>query len=132
MPSRAGRRPSTASAFCGKRASHSQGFDRAQKAIRLCKCGKQRTLPTFAQPPRLRNTSTPNQNRRLHKRLDTTAIRYLLGHQREEFLVIHGPEKVSEIRIDNPLRPALYLFPHFAQSVLRRSPSPISEAGIIE
>jgi hypothetical protein len=25
-----------------------------------------------------------------------------------------------------------YLFPYFAQSVLRRSPSPISEAGIIE
>jgi hypothetical protein len=55
-----------------------------------------------------------------------------LGHQREEFLVIHGPEKVSEIRIDDPLGPALYLFPHFAQSILRRSPSPISEAGIIE
>jgi hypothetical protein len=61
-----------------------------------------------------------------------SAIRYLVGHQREKFLVIHGPEKVSEIRIDDPLRPALYLFPHFAQSVLRRSPSPISEAGIIE
>jgi hypothetical protein len=29
----------------------------AEKAIRLCKCGKQRTLPTFAQPLRLRNTS---------------------------------------------------------------------------
>src|SRR5277367_4269062 len=29
----------------------------AQKEIRLCKCGKQSTLPTFAQPPRLRNTS---------------------------------------------------------------------------
>jgi hypothetical protein len=25
-----------------------------------------------------------------------SAIRYLVGYQREEFLVIHGPEKVSE------------------------------------
>src|SRR5207253_10522947 len=41
-------------------------------------------------------------------------------------------EKVSEIRIHDPLRPALYLFPNFAQGVLRRSPSPISKAGIIE
>src|SRR5229473_211604 len=32
----------------------------------------------------------------------------------------------------DPLRPALNLFPHFAQRILRRSPSPISEAGIIE
>src|SRR6516164_9307493 len=60
------------------------------------------------------------------------AIRYSRGHQREQFLVIHGPEKVSEIRIYDPLRPALYLLPHFAQGVLRRSPSPISKAGIIE
>src|SRR5580704_14387830 len=61
-----------------------------------------------------------------------SSIRYALGDQREELLVIHGPEKVSEVRIHDPLRPALNLFPHFAQRILRRSPSPISEAGIIK
>jgi hypothetical protein len=45
--------------------------------------------------------------------------------------VIHRPEKVPEICIHNPLRPALDLF-RFAQCVLRRSPSSISKAGIIE
>jgi hypothetical protein len=72
---------------------------------------------------------------RLEHRLDEAehaAIRYPLGYQREKLLVIHGPEKVSEVRIHDPLRPALNLFPHFAQRILRRSPSPISEAGIIE
>jgi site-specific DNA recombinase len=72
---------------------------------------------------------------RLEHRLDEakhSAIRYPLGYQREEFLLVHGPEKISEIRIHDPLRPALDLFPHFAQRILRRSPSPISEAGIIE
>ena len=72
---------------------------------------------------------------RLEHRLDKakhSAIRYPLGYQREKLLVIHGPEKVSEIRVHDPLRPALNLFPHFAQRILRRSPSPISEAGIIE
>src|SRR5438874_2582524 len=60
------------------------------------------------------------------------AVCYSLGYQREEFLVIHGSEKISEIRIHDPLRPASYLFPYFAQGVLCRSPSPISKAGIIE
>jgi hypothetical protein len=46
--------------------------------------------------------------------------------------MVRGPEEVSEIRIHDPLRPALYLFPHFAQGILRGSPSPISEASIIE
>jgi hypothetical protein len=33
-----------------------------QKSIRLCKCAKQSTLPTFAQPPRRpRNIPKPNQ-----------------------------------------------------------------------
>jgi hypothetical protein len=64
----------------------------------------------------------------LEHRLDEakhSAIRHSLGDQREEFLVFHGPEKISEIRIDDPLGPALYLFPHFAQGVLRRPPSSI-------
>ncbi len=60
------------------------------------------------------------------------AVGYSLGYQREEFFMVRGPEEVSEIRIHDPLRPALYLFPHFAQGILRGSPSPISEASIIE
>jgi len=31
------------------------------------------------------------------------AVRYSLGYQGEEFLVVHGPEKVSEVRIHDPL-----------------------------
>jgi hypothetical protein len=33
--------------------------------------------------------------------------------------MVRGPEEISEIRIHDPLRPALYLFPHFAQGILR-------------
>src|SRR6266436_4387313 len=47
------------------------------------------------------------------------AVCYSLGYQREEFLVIYGSEKISEIRIHDPLRPALYLLPNFAHGVLR-------------
>ena len=61
-----------------------------------------------------------------------SAIRYPLGHQREKFFVIDGPEKISEVRIHDPLRPALDLFPNLAQCILCRSPSPISEASIVE
>jgi hypothetical protein len=71
----------------------------------------------------------------LEHRLDEakhSTICYSLGDQREELLVIHRPKEISEICVHNPLRPALYLLPDFAQRVLRRSPSPISEAGIIE
>src|SRR6267378_814994 len=57
---------------------------------------------------------------------------YSLSYEREKLLVIHGPEKISEIRVHDPLRPALDLFPGLAQRVLRRSPSPISQAGSIE
>ena len=71
----------------------------------------------------------------LERRLDEakrSAIGYSLSYQREKLLVIHGPEKVSEVCIDDPLRSTLDLFPDFAQRVFRRSPSPIAEAGIIE
>jgi hypothetical protein len=61
-----------------------------------------------------------------------SAIRYPLGYQRDKLLVIDAPEKVSQVRIHDPLRPALNLFPDFAQRVLRRSPPPIAQAGIIE
>jgi hypothetical protein len=43
---------------------------------------------------------------RLEHRLNEakhSAIRYSLGDQREKFLVIHGAEKISEIRIHDPL-----------------------------
>src|SRR5215471_8223864 len=46
--------------------------------------------------------------------------------------MIHGPEKVFEIRVYDPFPSALNLLPNFAHSVLRRSPSPISEVGFIE
>ena len=46
--------------------------------------------------------------------------------------MIHRSKEISEICVHNPLRPTNYLFPYFAQRVLRRSPSPISKAGIIE
>src|SRR6516225_7682262 len=59
-------------------------------------------------------------------------IRYSLGHQREEFLMIHGPKKVLEIRIYDPLPSALNLLPNFTHGILRRSPSPVSEVGFIE
>jgi hypothetical protein len=62
---------------------------------------------------------------RLEHRLDEakhSTIRYPLGYQREKLFMIHGPEKVSEVRIHDPLRPALNLFPHFAQRILRYSP----------
>jgi site-specific DNA recombinase len=71
----------------------------------------------------------------LEHRLDQekhSAIRYSLGHQREELLVIHRSEKVSEISVHDPFRSALNLFPDLAQCILRRSPSPISETGLIE
>src|SRR5258707_7043767 len=61
-----------------------------------------------------------------------SAICYSLGDQREKFFVIHRPEKISEICVHDPLRPALNLLPDLAQRVLRRSPSPIAKAGIIE
>jgi site-specific DNA recombinase len=61
-----------------------------------------------------------------------SAIGYALGDEREKLFVIHRPEKISEISVHDPLRPAPNLLPDLAQCVLRRSPSPISKAGIIE
>src|SRR6476620_7385041 len=71
----------------------------------------------------------------LEHRLDKakhSAVRHSLGYEGEKLLMIDRPEKISEICIHDPLRPVLYLFPDLAQCVLRRSPSPISKAGIIE
>ncbi len=46
--------------------------------------------------------------------------------------MIHRPEKVFQVGVYDPLAPALYLLPHLAQGVLRRSPSPISEVRFVE
>jgi len=46
--------------------------------------------------------------------------------------VIHRPKKVFQVGVYDPLAPALYLLPHLAQGVLRRSPSPISEVRFVE
>src|SRR5215813_1944793 len=46
--------------------------------------------------------------------------------------MIHRPEKILEVRVHNPLSSALNLLPYFAHGILRRSPSPISEVGLIE
>lgn len=42
------------------------------------------------------------------------AVGYSLSYQGAEFLVVRGPEKVSEIRIHDPLRPILDFFPELA------------------
>src|SRR5580704_15387240 len=60
------------------------------------------------------------------------AVGYSLGHQCEQFRMIHRPEKVLQIRVHDPLSSTLDLFPHFAHGILRRSPSQISEVGFIE
>src|SRR5229473_691535 len=46
--------------------------------------------------------------------------------------MIHRPEKVLQIGVHDELPSALDLLPDFTHGILRRSPSPISEAGIIE
>ena len=46
--------------------------------------------------------------------------------------MVDGIERVSQIRIHDPLRTNLDSSPHFARGVLSRSPSPIAKAGIIE
>src|ERR1700676_5707105 len=46
--------------------------------------------------------------------------------------MIDRSEKVSQIAAHDPLLPTLNLFPHLAHGVLGRSPSSISEVGLIE
>src|ERR1700730_1723453 len=46
--------------------------------------------------------------------------------------MIHRSEKIPQIAVDDPLLPTLNLFPHLAHGVLGRSPSSISEVGIVE
>jgi hypothetical protein len=61
-----------------------------------------------------------------------SAIGHTSGHEREEFLVVHRPEKVLQVCIHNPFPARFDLLPDFAQSVLCRSPSPVSEVGVIK
>jgi hypothetical protein len=65
-------------------------------------------------------------------RRNTRAVRYLLGHQSQQFLMIHPPEEVLQVRIHDPLAAAVDLLPDFAQGVLCRSPSPLSVVAFIE
>jgi hypothetical protein len=46
--------------------------------------------------------------------------------------VVDRPEEIFQISFYDPLRSALYFFPHLAHCVLRRSSSPVSEVGVIE
>lgn len=46
--------------------------------------------------------------------------------------MIHQPKEILQISVHNPLAPFSDLAPNLTQSILPRSPSPISEAGVIE
>src|SRR4051794_18412333 len=61
-----------------------------------------------------------------------SAIGYSLGYEREKFRLIHRPEEILQICVHNPLPPTRHLFPNFAQGILCRPPSPISEVGFVE
>src|SRR3954449_216953 len=61
-----------------------------------------------------------------------SAIGYSLGYVREKFRMIHRPEEILQICVHNPLPPTRHLFPNFAQGILCRPPSPISEVGFFE
>ncbi|HET8548411.1 MAG TPA: hypothetical protein VFL57_10425 [Bryobacteraceae bacterium] len=74
---------------------------------------------------------TPGLEHRLNQ-AQHPAVGYSLSNEREQFCVIHRSEKVLQIRVHDPLPPSLNLPPHLAHGVLRRSPSPISEVGLIE
>src|ERR1017187_3866324 len=42
------------------------------------------------------------------------------------------PEKIFQVSVHDPLPSTVDFFPHLAHGILRRSPSPISEAGTLE
>src|SRR5215472_565617 len=94
-----------------------------------------RNHPTLRSPALRRKQSPIAVASRLQHRLNQAqhpAVRYPLGHQREQLRVIHGPEKVFKVCVHDPLPAACDLLPNFAHGVLRRSPSSISEVGFIE
>ena len=94
-----------------------------------------RGYPALRRPSFSREEPTFSVTARCQHGLDEaqdSAIGHTLGHEREEFLVVHRPEKVLQVCIHNPFPARFNLLPDFAQSVLCRSPSPVSEVGVIE
>ena len=78
---------------------------------------KGRDHPTLGSATLARKELSFAVTSRLEHRLDQakhSTVRYSLGYQSEKLFVIHGPEIVSEIRVDDPLRSALDLFPDLA------------------
>jgi len=55
-----------------------------------------------------------------------------LGHERQELLVVHRPEEVLQIGVNDPFKTLVYLLPNLSQRILRRSSRTVSEVGIIE
>jgi hypothetical protein len=53
-------------------------------------------------------------------------------HQREKFLVVDRSKEILEVRVDNPFSAGFNFLPNLAQGVFCRSPSSISEVGVIE
>ena len=46
--------------------------------------------------------------------------------------MVHGPEEILQVRIDNPLLPLVQLPPYLAQCSVGRPPAPVPVVGIIE
>ena len=46
--------------------------------------------------------------------------------------MVHGPEEISQVRIDNPLVPLVELSPYLAQCSVGGPPPPVPVVGIIE
>ena len=61
-----------------------------------------------------------------------TTVGHALGYELEQLVMLHRPEVILQIRVNNPLAAALDFRPHLAQGTVGRPPSPVSEAGIIE
>src|ERR1700687_4085070 len=96
---------------------------------------QRRGYPALRRPALRRKEPTLAVTARCQHRLDEAhdpAIGHTLGHEREQLFVLHRPEEVLQIRVDDPFPARFDLLPDLAQSVLRRPPSPISEVGVIE
>jgi len=94
------------------------GHDSALRCTTL-----RRKAPPFAEAAGLEHCANQTQH---------PAVRYALGHQAQELLVVYAPEEVPQVRIHDPLLARLDLPPDPAERIMRRSPSPVTEAGIVE
>src|SRR6516162_4513359 len=106
-------------------------IERRQKNV----AQQRRGYPALRRPSFRREEPTLSVTARRQHGLNeaqNSAIGHMLGHEREELLVIHGPEEVLQVCVHDPFPARFDLFPDFAQSVFRRSPSPVSEVGVIE